>query len=123
MEAAPAACPMMAMGSGEETLRVVEAGDVSGSVAGEVAEDLAVEGDDGDAEHEGEREANPLAEAGVFEVEERNVPHACAVGSVGVEEEGAEVGSEERADTERGDTHAAGEDGSASDDADVVDER
>ena len=57
---------------------------------GEVAEDLVVEGDDGDAEHEWEREADPLAEAGVFEVEERPVAHARAVGAVGVEEEGAE---------------------------------
>ena len=31
---------------------------------GEVAEDLLVEGDDGDAEHEGEGEMDPLAEAG-----------------------------------------------------------
>ena len=110
-------------GGGEEALGVGEAGDVSGAVLGEVAEDLVVEGDDGDAEHEREGEANPLAEAGVFEVEDGLVAHAGAVGSVGVEEEGAEVGSGEGSDAERGDAHAAGEEGSAGDDAEVIDER
>ena len=90
---------------------------------GEVAEDLVVEGDDGDAEHEREREADPFAEAGVFEVEDAAVAEAGAVGSVGVEEEWAEDGSDEGADAEGGDAHAAGEEDSAKDDAEVVDER
>jgi hypothetical protein len=71
-------------GGGEEALGVVEAGDIAGAVFGEVAEDLVVEGDDGDTEHEGEGEANPLAEAGVFEVEDAVISEASAVGSVGV---------------------------------------
>ena len=89
---------------------------------GEVAEDLVVEGDDGDAEHEWEGEAYPLAETGVFEVEDAVVAEAGAVGSVGVEEEGAEDGSDERADTEGGDARAGGEEDSAEDDAEVIDE-
>ncbi len=80
---------------------------------GEVAEDLAVEGDDGYAQHEREREADPLAEAGVFEVEDGLVAHAGAVGPVGVEKKGSEVGSGEGSDAERGDAHAAGEECSA----------
>ncbi len=89
---------------------------------GEVAENLVVEGDDGYAQHEREREAHPLAETGVFEVEDGLVAHACAVGSVGVEKEGSEVGSGEGAYAEGGDAHAAGEECSADDDADVIDE-
>jgi hypothetical protein len=59
----------------------------------------------------------------VCDVEERPVAHAGAVGSVGVEEEGAEVGTDESADAECGDAHAVGEEDSAGDDAEVVDER
>ena len=90
---------------------------------GEVAEDLVVEGDDGDAEHKREREADPLAEAWVFEVEDAVVAEASAVGSVGVEQERSKDGSDECADAEGGDTHATGEQDSAEDDAEVVDER
>ncbi len=110
-------------GRGEEALGVGEAGDVSGAVFGEVAEDVAVERDDGDAEHEREGEANPLAEAGMVEVEDGLVTHAGAVGSVGVEEEGPEIGSGEGPDAEGGDAHAIGEEEAAGDDAEVVDER
>ena len=92
-------------------------------MAGEVAEDLAVESDDGYAQHEREGEADPFAEAGVFEVEDGLVAHACAIGTVGVEKEGSEVGSGEGPDAEGSDAHAAGEQRSAGDDAEVVDER
>jgi hypothetical protein len=92
-------------------------------VLGEVAEDLVVEGDDGDAEHEREGEAHPLAEAWVFEVEDSVVAEADAVGSVGVKEERPEDGSDECTDAEGGDAHVAGEENSAEDDAEVVDER
>jgi len=73
-------------GCGEETLGVGEAGDISSAVFGEVAEDLIVERDDGDAEHERQGETNPLAKAWVFEVEEGLVSHTSAIGSIGVEE-------------------------------------
>ena len=66
---------------------------------GEEAADLAVESDDGYAQHEGEREANPLAQTGVFEVEDGLVAHAGAVGAVGVEKKSAEIGSGECPDT------------------------
>ena len=58
----------------------------------------------------------------MFEIENGLVAHACSIGTVGVEKKGAEVGSCECADAERGDAHAAGEECSASDDAEVVDE-
>ncbi len=59
----------------------------------------------------------------MFEVEDAVVAEAGAVGSVGVQEKWAENGSDESADAEGGDAHAAGEDNSAEDDAEVVDER
>ncbi len=58
----------------------------------------------------------------MVEVEDAVVAEAGAVGSVGVEEEWAEDGSDEGADAEGGDAHAVGEKDSAEDDAEVVNE-
>src|SRR5271170_1012535 len=59
----------------------------------------------------------------MFEVEYAVIPEASAVGSVGIQQEWAEDGSDESADAEGGDAHAAGKENAAKDDAEVVDER
>ena len=97
-------------GRGEEALGVHEAGDVADGVAGEPAEDDVVHEDDGDAEHEGERHADPGAEAGVVEVEDGLVADAGAPGGVGVDgRKGPSDGAGESSPGERGDAEGVGE--------------
>ena len=76
-------------GNGEETLGVVEAGDVADAAGGEVAEDPVVGGHERNAEHQRDGEAHPLAEGRILQVERRAVSGADFGGSDGVDEKWA----------------------------------
>ena len=74
-------------GNGEEALGVVQPRDVTDAARGKVAEDPVVGGNEGDAEHQRDGEAHPLAldGIGVFDREPGHFPgelrHLPAVGA------------------------------------------
>ncbi len=74
-------------------------------------------------QHQGQREPHPLAQTGVFKVEDRLVAKTGAIGAVGVEQEWSTNGASQRSHAECGNAHAVGEQHSAEDDAEVIDQR
>ncbi len=107
----------------EQGLGVIDAGDVAGIPAGEVAHDPFVHGDHGEAEHQWDGETQPLLEHGMRDVKVETEAGAAACGSDGVGKEWAEDASDQCAIGKAVNTDPSGKKDPAGDDADVVNER
>ena len=107
----------------EEQLGVADEGDASLADRSEVLEEDAVEHDQRDADHERERELEPLQKSGVAEAQDGAEMQAGAECTEGVEQAKAEEHPDEDAIGERGDAKLAVKQQRAEDDSGVVDER
>ena len=110
-------------GNCEETLGIVQPGDVADSAGGEVAKDPVIGGDQRDAQHQRDGEAHPLAEGGILHVERGTVAGADFGCSERVDQKRSGNAAGERTEGQGGDSHLASGDHSAADDEHVVDQR
>ena len=108
---------------GEQALGVGHHGDGAVGRGGEVVDDPGVGGDQGDADHERQRELDPLAQAGVVPVENGAVARAGAVREECVEQKWADDGAGQRAIRQRRYAEAMNQEDAAEDGAHAVDER
>ena len=110
-------------GRGEELFGVVEPSDVSGTAGGVKARKILVKEGQSKAKHQRQRHLQPDAQAGVMKVDPPAVAHSRANRSQRVEDKRSQKKSGGCADGQRGDPQPAGQQQTASNDAEVVDNR
>ena len=108
---------------GEQTLGIVEAGDVAHAAGGVVAQDPVVGGDQRHPEHQRDGKLHPFAKRGIRHVERRTVSGADAGGADHAGQERPRNTSRQRAIGQRGNPEMPSAHHSSGNDEHVVEQR
>ncbi len=107
----------------EEVFRIGQPRDLARYAGGEVVENPSIGSDHGHAQHQRERETEPLTQAAVRPIEPRTVMYANPVHAPGIERQPAQEGSGHNTDRQGRDAHRLGQEDGSQDDGEVINQR